>query len=98
MIREALTQATRRRPSRISVDVSRESSGSYVTVITDDGMAERRERNAEAIDERARTLKGKVALTTGETVGTSVRVVLPSYVAAPIGEVRPQLEPAHAST
>ena len=96
VIREALTQATRRRPSRISVEMTRESNGTYAVQISDDGMAERHQRNAEAIDERARTLNGKVSLTTGETMGTSVRVTLPGYVAAPIADVVPELEPLHA--
>ncbi|MFQ5425463.1 MAG: sensor histidine kinase, partial [Gaiellales bacterium] len=81
-IREALTQATRRHPKNVTVDVARQDDGSYLTLIADDGMIERRRRNVEAIEERARVLRGTVTVEAGNESGTIVRVVLPGYVAA----------------
>jgi signal transduction histidine kinase len=81
-LREALDQAVRRKPHRISVQVERRGDGGLAAAITDDGLGERRRASAEAIGERARILGGRVSVEPGERGGTAVRVLLPSYVAA----------------
>jgi signal transduction histidine kinase len=81
IIREAVTQAIRRGPpTRISIRVE-EADGEIATEIADDGTGERRRRSFEAIEERARTLNGRMTVGAGENGGTAVRVVLPSYAA-----------------
>ena len=82
IIRDAVNQAIRRGPpTRISITVAEGVDGSVETVIADDGAGERRRASFEDIEERARTLSGRLELGAGEDGGTAVRVVLPSYVA-----------------
>ena len=82
IIREAVNQAIRRGPpDRISIRVAEVEDGSVETVIADDGTGERRRATFDAIEERARTLSGRLHVEAGEDGGTAVRVVLPSYVA-----------------
>jgi signal transduction histidine kinase len=82
IIREAVTQAIRRGPpKRISVRVAQTSDGNFETAVSDDAPGERRRRSFEAIEERARTLNGRLAVDKGSDGGTTVRVVLPAYTA-----------------
>jgi signal transduction histidine kinase len=81
IIREAVDQAIRRGPpNRISIRVE-QLNGEIATEIADDGTGERRRRSFEAIEERARTLNGRMNVGAGENGGTAVRVVLPWYAA-----------------
>ncbi|HEX6489997.1 MAG TPA: histidine kinase [Gaiellaceae bacterium] len=81
IIREAVTQAIRRGPpTTISIRVE-QGAGQISTEIADDGTGERRRRSFEAIEERARTLNGRVTIGAGANGGTAVRVVLPAYAA-----------------
>jgi signal transduction histidine kinase len=81
IIREAVTQAIRRGPpTRIAIRVA-QSDGEIATEIADDGTGERRRRTFEAIEERARTVNGRVDIGAGMNGGTSVRIVLPTYAA-----------------
>jgi signal transduction histidine kinase len=81
IIREAVTQAIRRGPpTRIAIRVE-QVNGEIATEIADDGAGERRRRSFEAIEERARTLNGRLTIGGGENGGTAVRVVLPAYAA-----------------
>src|SRR5213083_525067 len=82
IIREAVNQAIRRGPpSRISIRVAEADDGAIETVIADDGAGERRRASFDAIEERARTLSGRLDVEAGPDGGTEVRVVLPPYVA-----------------
>jgi len=81
LIREAVSQAVRRRPSRIGVTVAANGEG-FTTEIGDDGMGERRRGGIEELDERVRVLNGRVSVETGDDGGTTVRVVLPPYAGA----------------
>ena len=82
IIREAVNQAIRRGPpSRISIRVAEADDGAIETVIADDGAGERRRASFDAIDERTRTLSGRLDVEAGPDGGTEVRVVLPPYVA-----------------
>jgi signal transduction histidine kinase len=82
IIREAVNQALRRGPpSRISITVAEAADGSVETVVADDGTGERRRATFDAIEERARTLSGRLHVEAGEGGGTAVHVVLPPYVA-----------------
>ena len=82
IIREAVNQALRRGPpTRISITVAEAEDGSVETVIADDGTGERRRATFEAIEERARTLSGRLVVEAGADGGTAVRVVLPPYAA-----------------
>jgi signal transduction histidine kinase len=83
IIRESLDSAIRRGPpTRISVTITEANGGGVETVITDDGSGERRRRTFEALEERARTLQGNVAVDTRpDGTGTAVRVTLPPYTA-----------------
>ena len=78
LIREAVSQAVRRRPSRIAVTVAANGEG-FTTEIGDDGMGERRRGGIEELDERVRVLNGRVSVEAGPDGGTTVRVVLPPY-------------------
>jgi len=78
LIREALAQAVGRRPSRISIAVADTSSGGTRLVVTDNGHLERRRDIAEAFEERAHPLSGRVEVDRSET-GTTVTVDLPEY-------------------
>jgi signal transduction histidine kinase len=82
IIREAVNQAIRRGPpNRISIRVAEVADGSVETVIADDGSGERRRATFDDIEERARTLSGRLHVEAGQDGGTEVRVVLPPYVA-----------------
>jgi signal transduction histidine kinase len=82
IIRESVNQALRRGPpKRISIGVTLADDGSVETVIADDGAGERRRASYDDIEERARTLSGRVEVEAGEDGGTEVRVTLPSYAA-----------------
>jgi signal transduction histidine kinase len=82
IIRDAVNQAIRRGPpSRISISVAEREDGTVETVIADDGAGERRRASFEDLEERARTLSGRLEIEAGELGGTAVRVVLPSYAA-----------------
>jgi len=81
LIREAVNQAVRRNPKRISVSVGRNGDG-FTTDIEDDGVGERRRGGIEELDERVRVLNGHVAVDTHDEGGTVVRVVLPAYAAS----------------
>jgi signal transduction histidine kinase len=79
LIREAVNQAVRRRPGRITISVTANGDG-YATEIEDDGMGERRRGGIDELDERVRVLHGRVSVETSPEGGTTVRVVLPPYV------------------
>ena len=82
IIRDAVNQALRRGPpTRISIRVALRDDGSVETVIADDGAGERRRSSYDDIEERARTLSGRLEVEAGDDGGTAVRVVLPPYVA-----------------
>jgi signal transduction histidine kinase len=82
IIREAVNQAIRRGPpTRISIRVAEGADGAVETVIADDGAGERRRASFDAIEERARTLSGRLDVEAGPDGGTEVRVVLPPYAA-----------------
>jgi signal transduction histidine kinase len=83
IIREAVDQAVRRGPpNRISVRITATNGGGVETVIVDDSPGERRRRSFDPIDERARTLQGRVVVETSpDGEGTAVRVTLPPYTA-----------------
>jgi signal transduction histidine kinase len=81
IIREAVTQAIRRGPpTRIGIRVQ-QVDGEISTVISDDGAGERRRRSFEAIEERARTLNGRLVIGGGDNGGTAVQILLPAYAA-----------------
>jgi signal transduction histidine kinase len=79
LIRVALDQAAGRGPAHISVVVSDMEDGGARLTVADDGHPERRD-TAEAFQERARALSGKVTVDRAER-GTTVTVVLPEYAA-----------------
>ena len=81
LIREALEQAVRRKPSRIVVGVRAEDGG-LATEVRDDGIGERRRRGVDELAERVAVLNGSVAMDTSPEDGTTVRVVLPAYAGA----------------
>ncbi len=78
LIREALSQAVGRRPSRISITVEDTTDAGSRLVVADDGHLERRRDSLEAFEERVRPLSGKVQLDRSDA-GTTVTVVLPGY-------------------
>jgi signal transduction histidine kinase len=82
IIRDTVNQAIRRGPpTRVSISVAEREDGTVETVIADNGAGERRRASFEDIEERARTLSGRLDIEAGEDGGTAVRVVLPSYAA-----------------
>jgi len=82
IIRDAVNQALRRGPpTRVSIRVAERPDGSVETVIADDGAGERRRASFDEVEERARTLSGRLDVEAGDDGGTVVRVVLPPYVA-----------------
>jgi two-component system, NarL family, sensor histidine kinase UhpB len=83
IIREAVDQAVRRGPpTRISVRIVSANGGGVETMIVDDSPGERRRRSFDAIEERVRSLQGRVAIETSpDGEGTAVRVTLPPYTA-----------------
>ena len=64
----------------MTIDLRFAKGGATVT-IADDGAGERRRASFEDIEERARTLSGRLDIEAGEDGGTAVRIVLPSYAA-----------------
>jgi signal transduction histidine kinase len=82
IIRDAVNQALRRGPpTRVSIRVAERADGSVETVIADDGAGERRRSSFDEVEERARTLSGRLDVEAGDDGGTVVRIVLPPYVA-----------------
>ena len=82
IIRDVVNLSLRRGPpSRISISVVENDDGSFEAVIVDDGAGERRRASFDDIEERARTVSGRLEVEAGRDGGTAVRVVLPSYVA-----------------
>jgi two-component system sensor histidine kinase UhpB len=80
IIREALHNALRRKPSKIDVRVS-SRNGSVETVISDNGAGERRRATYDSLAERARALNAELSVDSSDDGGTAVRVVLPEYAA-----------------
>jgi signal transduction histidine kinase len=78
LIREALAQAVGRSPTRLTVRLTELEDGSVQLAVSDDGHIERRRGTAEAFEERARPLSGRVQIEPSEC-GTTVTVVLPAY-------------------
>jgi signal transduction histidine kinase len=78
LIREALNQAVARRPTTVSVTLSDLPDGSAELTVVDDGHLERRRDSAEAFEERARPLSGRVQIDRSDA-GTNVSVALPGY-------------------
>jgi signal transduction histidine kinase len=84
IVREAINQAVRRGPPEtLSVTVRQTHDGGVETSISDDAPGERRRRSLEELEERARTLNGDLKVDQHPSGGTTVRVVLPPYAAAP---------------
>lgn len=81
IMREAITQAVRRKPNRIEVTLTQVSDGTFETTVTDDGVEEKRRASVESIEERVQVLNGRLSFSTGQD-GTVVRVSVPAYVAA----------------
>ena len=82
IIREALHGAIRRGPpTRIAIQVAQDTNGGVEAVIADDAPGERRRATFEAIEERARTLNGRLDVEHGGDAGTTVRVTVPPYTA-----------------
>jgi signal transduction histidine kinase len=82
IIREAVNQAIRRGPpTRIAIRVVPAEDGHIEMTVSDDGAGERRRASFDAIEERARTLNGRLEVGAGEDGGTQVRIVLPAYSA-----------------
>ena len=80
--RETLHQSLRRGPpTRISVRVAAMEGGGFETVVADNGAGERRLSSFEQLEERARSIAGRVEVSAGEDGGTTVRVLLPPYTA-----------------
>jgi signal transduction histidine kinase len=82
IIREAVNQAIRRGPpTRIAIRVALAANGEIEMTVSDDGAGERRRASFDAIEERARTLNGRLEVGAGDDGGTRVRIVLPAYAA-----------------
>jgi signal transduction histidine kinase len=80
IIREALHHAIRRGPpTRVSVGIAEAAGGGVEAVISDDAPGERRRASFDAIEERARSLSGRMTVDPGPDGGTAVRIVFPSY-------------------
>jgi signal transduction histidine kinase len=81
IIREALNSAVMRRPppTKISVSVDRPKDGRFVTIIADDGGEERRHAFFEVLNERVRTLDGRLAF--DQRDGTTIVLELPASAA-----------------
>jgi signal transduction histidine kinase len=80
IIREALHNALRRKPSKIDVRVA-SRDGSVEAVISDNGAGERRRATYDSLAERARALNAELSVDSSDDGGTAVRVVLPEYAA-----------------
>ena len=79
IIREALHQAIRRGPpTRVSVRIA-DAPGGVEAVVADDAPGERRRASFDAIEERARSLSGRMTVEPGANGGTAVRIVFPPY-------------------
>ena len=82
IIREAIDEAVRRGPTRISVRVASGNGGGIETVIVDDSPGERGRGSFDELEERARTLQGRVSVESSpDGEGTAVRVTLPPFAA-----------------
>ena len=81
-VREALNQALRRDPGRISLAVGQRADGSVVAAVADDGVDERRRGSLDAIGERAAVAGGRVTQEPAVGGGTVVLVTLPAYAAS----------------
>jgi signal transduction histidine kinase len=80
IVREALNGAVRRGPPTIiSVRVERGDDGRFVVTIADDGSEERRREFFDTLAERARTLDGRLAVSSEN--GTTIVLELPSSAA-----------------
>jgi signal transduction histidine kinase len=81
IIREALNSAVMRRPppTKISVSVDRPKDGRFVTIIADDGGEERRHAFFDVLNERVRTLDGRLAF--DQRDGTTIVLELPASAA-----------------
>jgi len=83
IIREAFHQAIRRGPpTRVAITLQELGDGRVELMVADNALGERRKRNYEVIDERARMLSGEVAVLAADGGGTIVRVVVPPYAVA----------------
>ena len=82
IIRESLNQAVRRQPQQIGITVVELDGGGFAAEIDDDGVGERRRATLEEIDERVRILNARLSVESRDEGGTTVRVVMPPYVAA----------------
>ena len=80
IIREALHNALRRKPSKIDIRISY-VEGTVEAVIADNGAGERRRATYDALAERARTLNAELSVDSSDDGGTAVRVRLPGYAA-----------------
>jgi signal transduction histidine kinase len=80
IIRDALHNALRRKPSKIDVRVA-SVDGGVEAVISDNGAGERRRATYDSLAERARALSAELSVDSSDDGGTSVRVVLPEYAA-----------------
>ena len=81
IIRESMDAAVRREPQRIVLSVGEAADGGLETVVSDDGREERRRSIFASIEERARTLNGRLDVEQTAGGGTTVRVRLPPYAA-----------------
>jgi signal transduction histidine kinase len=79
IIRAAIDEAVRRGPpTRISVRVASLNSGGFEALIVDDSSGERRRGSFDEIEERVRTLQGRVAVdSSSDREGTAIRITLP---------------------
>jgi signal transduction histidine kinase len=82
IVREALEGAIRRGPPQtFSVRVEPGDAQTLELTIRDDAPGERRRRSIEALEERARTLGGTIAVD-HDDMGSTMRLVLPIYAAS----------------
>jgi len=83
IVREAFHQAIKRGPPTLmAIAVHEISDGRVELLVADNAPGERRRRNYEVIDERARMLGGKASVRAAEGGGTLVRVIVPPYAVA----------------
>jgi signal transduction histidine kinase len=80
LLREALSQAADRRPTRVAIGVRASPDGAFEATVADDGVAERRRASVEALEERARLL-GAVVQVTADERGTAVAITIPRHAA-----------------
>jgi signal transduction histidine kinase len=80
VLREGLSQAADRRPTRVSIHVREARGGAFEATVEDDGVAERRRASVEALEERARLLGALVQFSANER-GTAVSVAIPRQAA-----------------